>query len=132
MRDWFKKTIALWTLGSVLTGVLGCGTAPAGALSLYPDSHRLLEATKQIRDTAPVPAPVPRELQKSVVPVYTVEPGDVLLVEPIALDSPLRFPADQTVLVDGTIDLGQFGRLHVAGLSVEQIEDQVETAIRSA
>lgn len=132
MRNIVCKAVLFGVLCGTLMGFMGCGTAPGGALALYPDSHRLLDVTKQIRDMAPVPAPVPRELQKTVVPVYTIEPGDVLLVEPIALDSPLRFPADQTVLVDGTIDLGQFGRLHVAGLSVEQIEEQVELAIRSA
>lgn len=132
MKNPFKNVFAIWVLCCPVLGLMGCGTAPGGALALFPDSHRLLKVTKQIRDTAPVPAPVPRELQKTVVPLYIIEPGDVLLVEPLALDSPLRFPADQTVLVDGTIDLGQFGRLHVAGQSIEQIEEQVEIAIRSA
>ncbi len=130
--DRLKSTSAVGILWLVMAMISGCGTAPAGGLALFPDTHRMLGVTKAIRDNAPQPAPIPRELQKSVVPVYLVEPGDVLLVEPISLDSPLRFPADQTVLVDGTIDLGQFGRLHVAGLSAEQIESQIESIISAA
>lgn len=132
MMDRLKGKMALWVLGVCLAGVFGCGTAPAGGLALFPDTHRLLNVTRQIRDNAPLPAPVPRELQKTVIPEYIIEPGDVLFVGPIALDTPLRFPADQTVLVDGTIDLGQFGRLVVAGMTVEQIEAKIESIIRAA
>lgn len=130
--DRFSARIPLWIVGACLAGIFGCGTAPGGGLALFPDTHRLLTVTKQIRDSAPQPAPIPRELQKSVIPAYIIEPGDVLFVEPVALDSPLRFPADQTVLVDGTIDLGRFGRVLVAGMTVEQVEDEVETIIRAS
>lgn len=130
--DHRSRKLPIWILCLLIAASTGCGTAPAGGLALFPDTHRLLAITRYIRDRAPQPAPVPRELQKSVIPVYLIEPGDVLLVEPILLDSPLRFPADQTVLVDGTIDLGQFGRLPVAGMSVEQIENQIESLIRDA
>jgi polysaccharide biosynthesis/export protein len=132
MMDRLKGIIQFWMVGACLAGVFGCGTAPGGGLALFPDTHRLMDVTKQIRDSAPQPAPVPRELQKTVIPAYIVEPGDVLFVEPVALDSPLRFPADQTVLVDGTIDLGRFGRMLVAGMTIEQIEDQVELLIRAS
>ncbi len=128
-----KKIAPLWILAACLGGLAsGCGTAPGGGLALFPDTHRLLNVTKTIRDSAPQPAPVPRELAKTVIPEYIIEPGDVLFVAPIALDSPLRFPADQTVQVDGRIDLGRFGRVVVAGLTVEQIEEQVEAMIRAA
>ena len=39
----------------------------------------------------------------TVLPAYYVAPGDVLLVEPVTLESALRFPSDQRVLIDGTI-----------------------------
>jgi protein involved in polysaccharide export with SLBB domain len=122
----------MWLTGLSLLTFMGCGTAPGGGLALFPDTHRLLDVTKQLRQCAPQLAPVPRELQKSVIPEYIIEPGDVLLVEPVFLDSPLRFPADQTVLVDGTIDLGRFGRLPVVGMTVEQAEEQIMILIRSA
>lgn len=131
MDDWRGGKLLLVVFASLL-GFSGCGTAPGGGLALFPDTHKLLTVTKQIRNAAPQPAPVPRELQKTVVPAYIIEPGDVLVVEPITLDSPLRFPADQTVLLDGTIDLGRFGRLAVAGMTVEQAETEVETIIRGS
>jgi polysaccharide export outer membrane protein len=65
-----------------------------------------------------------------VLPSYMVQRGDQLLVEPINLDSPLRFPADQTALPDGTIDLGRFGRLIIAGKTIEEIEADVAAAIQ--
>ena len=132
MEDRLRRTVVFAAISVCLLGATGCGTAPGGGLALSPDTHRLLKITKQIRDCAPQFAPVSRELQKTVVAEYVIEPGDVLVVEPVTLDSPLRFPADQTVLVDGTIDLGRFGRLAVAGMTVEQIESHVESIIRES
>jgi hypothetical protein len=43
----------------------------------------------------------------------------------------VRLPADQPVLPDGTIDLGRYGRLVVAGQTVEQIEAAVQTRVVS-
>jgi polysaccharide export outer membrane protein len=40
-------------------------------------------------------------------------------------------PADQTVIVDGTIDLGKYGRLFVAGRSMPEIEALVQAAIKA-
>ena len=53
----------------------------------------------------------------------------MIRVQPINLDTPLRLPGDQTVPPDGTINLFQYGRLVVAGKTVEQIEDMVRAAI---
>src|SRR5262249_4927085 len=58
-------------------------------------------------------------------------PGDVLLVQPVDLDSPVRLPSDQTVLPDGKIDLGRYGRLPVGGKTVEQIEEDVQAAVKA-
>src|SRR5581483_10109494 len=68
---------------------------------------------------------------KTVLPAHIVEPGAVLLVQPVDLDSPVRIPSDQTVLPDGKIDLGKYGRLIVAGKSVEQIEPLVQAAVKA-
>lgn len=112
----------------VLLAVSGC-MGPGGSLTLLPAGDFLLQSTKDLRHPVAAQTPVPRELEKSVVPSYIVQPGDVVLVEPVALDSPLRFPADQTVLPDGTIDLGRYGRLLVAGKTLEQIESDVRGAV---
>jgi protein involved in polysaccharide export with SLBB domain len=61
---------------------------------------------------------------------YIIEPGDVLLVQPANLESPVRLPGDQPVLPDGTIQLGRYGRLPVAGKTVEQIEIEVNGLIK--
>jgi protein involved in polysaccharide export with SLBB domain len=99
-------------------------------LTIFPQGHRLLRATKELRRAVPDPLPLPRELNKSVLAAYVVEPGDVLLVQPADLDSPVRLPADQPVLPDGTIDLGRYGRLLVAGQTVDQIEAAVRTRVQ--
>jgi protein involved in polysaccharide export with SLBB domain len=70
-----------------------------------------------------------RELDKSVLPAYFVGPGDTLVVESISFDSPIRFPSDQLVLADGTIDLGRYGRIVVAGMTVEDIETAVQLRV---
>jgi polysaccharide biosynthesis/export protein len=115
-------------LAMLLIFVSGC-SGPGGSFTLLPAGDFLLQSTKELRHPIAAQAPVPRELEKSVLPAYIVQPGDVVLVEPVALDSTLRFPADQTVLPDGSIDLGRYGRLLVAGKTLEQIEEDVRGAV---
>jgi protein involved in polysaccharide export with SLBB domain len=91
-----------------------------GQITLFPEPHRLLPLANVLRQN--VPGPVPRELQETVLPPYTVEPGDVLLVQPASLESTVRLPGDQPVMPDGTINLGEYGLIVVAGLTVPQIE----------
>ncbi len=110
----------------------GCASSGQGGLTIIPSGHFLLDVTEDLRDQAPSGVAAPRELSKQVLPAYAVQPGDTLLVEPESLDSPLRLPTDQTILPDGTIDLGRFGRLIVAGKTVEQIEAEVQRIIRDA
>ncbi len=107
----------------------GCSISPGNKLTLFPQSHALIDAAKDLRRAYPEPLDLPRELNKQVLPVYRVEPGDVLLVQPASLDSPVRLPADQPVLLDGTINLGSYGKLVVAGKSVEEIEADVRAAV---
>ncbi len=98
----------------------GCSTG-SNSFALFPEGHRLLPATKAVRSSYNETLPLPRELDKHPAPLYTVEPGDVLLVQPASLDAPVRLPGDQPVLPDGTINLGRYGLLQVAGLTVDQI-----------
>ena len=78
-----------------------------------------------------MPPPVPRELDKTVLAAYVVEPGDVLLVQPVKLDSPAHLPSDQTILPDGKIDLGLYGRVLVAGKPIEAVEAQVQAVVQA-
>ena len=65
-------------------------------------------------------------MQKQNLPEYRVAPGDVILAEPVDFNSSVRLPAEQKVKPDGTIDLGQYGRLVVTGMSLDEIRDAVE------
>lgn len=121
-------TAVLWAGITLCLG--GCAGTTGGTFTLFPAGHQLLDSTKQLRAVAPMPAPLPRELAKTVLDVYLVEPGDVLLIEPEDFDSPIRFPGDQTVLADGTIDLQKYGRPVVAGRSLEEIEAIVAEAVK--
>jgi polysaccharide export outer membrane protein len=125
-------------LGRVGWGVLlacalasGCAVSPGNSLIFFPEGHPLIDEAKAMRAAAPEPLPIPRELDKHVLPPYTVEPGDVLLVQPAELDSPIRLPGDQPVLMDGTINLGRYGQLVVAGKTVEQIEAEIRATVQN-
>ena len=105
------------------------GCSGAGGLGLAPPQNRFTDQTKYVVSASYAPAPLPKELDKSLLPAYVVEPGDTLLVVPVDLDSPIRLPGDQLVEQDGSIDLGQFGRPLVAGKTVEVIEGELNTWI---
>src|SRR5262245_44533553 len=112
---------------------LGCATLTGclGGRTSFTPTNPLSDAARALRDASAPPPGYPRELDKSPAEPYVVEPGDVLLVQPASLDSPIRLPGDQPVLPDGTIQLGKYGRLQVAGQTVEQIEAAVNALIRS-
>jgi protein involved in polysaccharide export with SLBB domain len=124
-------SLAAFTAGVLLTFAAG------GCSSLNPlafrtgDAQPLLPEAKAFKNAVPMPPPVPRELDKSVLPVYVVEPGDVLLVQPVKLESPARLPSDQTILADGKIDLGEYGRVLVAGKPLEDVEATVQAIIQA-
>lgn len=108
----------------------GCSTV-GESLGFSTPTNPLTKNAKAVRDSAPVPAPVPRELAMGLLPAHVVEPGDTLLVQPVELDSPVRLPPDQPVQPDGTIDLGQYGRPVVAGKTLPDIEGIVKDALKA-
>jgi protein involved in polysaccharide export with SLBB domain len=108
----------------------GCSAGPGKSLALFSQGHPLLEEAQALRESNPEPS-VPRELDRHVQPPYVVEPGDVLLVHPVDLESPVRLPGDQPVLPDGTIHLGLYGPLPVAGLTLDEIERAVNALVQA-
>lgn len=125
MRRWqLVLIVGLW-------GAAAAGCSSAGGLGFGPPTFPLIPEAKAIRDTAPVPAPVPRELAKVLHGPYVLEPGDTLLVQPADLDAPVRLPPDQTILPDGTIDLGKYGRPVVAGHTVPEVEGLVQAIVKA-
>ncbi|MCA9131736.1 MAG: polysaccharide export protein [Planctomycetales bacterium] len=117
----------MWRLASLISLTMLCSTGCSSlGFSLWPSQFPLLSQTKEFASKSPLPSGLPHELAKQVLPDYFVEPGDRLLIEPVELDSDFRTIGDQKVQVDGSIDLGEFGRLRVAGLTVEAIEAAIE------
>src|SRR5262245_54206561 len=110
---------------ALLLLLAGCNTSPTNPLGIFPEGQPLLKETREARKINSEPWALPRELDKQMAPAYVAEPGDTLLVQPAELDSPIRIPGDQPILPDGSIYLGKYGRLLVAGLTLEQIEAMV-------
>ena len=108
----------------------GCSSLSSLGLPLAIGPHRMLMSTQRMKKEAGDPAPWPRELAKEVLPQYLIEPGDLLLVEATDFDSPVRLPGgDQVVQPDGTVDLGKYGRLMVAGKTIDEVQDEARTLI---
>lgn len=107
---------------ALILGVSGCVTTPKQNV------------------IAPVPD-VPRELDKSTLPPYVIEPPDILYVEilvpPVNADkqpystalSPQPVSGQFLVRPDGTIGLGIYGSVHVTGLTCDQARERVREFI---
>lgn len=127
-RQHFGRQVVI--LLNVAAGLLiTVGGCTSGGNALFPNDHRLLPEAKDVAESMR-PAD-PRELSKMVLEAFYVQPGDVLLLEVLDLESDVRLPADQPVMVDGSIDLGAYGRIIVAGMTIEQIEVAVTAAVQS-
>lgn len=111
----------------MLACVSGC--ASTSGLLLRPGPHKLLSSAESFSHQTPQTLHVPRETEKQFLAEYRVEPGDVLGVEPVDFNSPIRLPGDQTILPDGTIELGRYGRLMVGGRTVAEVETEVQRLI---
>lgn len=125
------RALALGALRLAVCLLAGCSMSPGSRMTLFPSSNRLLDAAKDMRQEAATPADLPRELDKQVLLPYTLEPGDVLFVTLTELDSPVRLPGDQPVMPDGTINLGAYGQLTVAGKTVLAVEDEIRAVIQA-
>lgn len=118
---------ALFSIFGVLAiASAGCSTL---GLSLYPSGATLTTEAKDVLDGSRVPSVIARENAKTVLPPHALQPGDSVLIEPVNLERDLRMPADQIVLADGTVDLGPYGRVVVAGRHLEQAESLIEQQI---
>jgi polysaccharide export outer membrane protein len=85
-------------------------------------------------DAAPPPIPaVPREFEKQSLPPYVVEPPDILLINASnAITLPTQpLQGQHLVRPDGTINLGIYGSVYVAGLNLDQIRDVVANVLKA-
>ncbi len=80
----------------------------------------------------PHPYPnVPREFDKMALPPYVVEPPDILLIQ-ASNRVTLRLQAidgQHIVAPDGTVNLGIYGKIRVAGLTLDQVADAVASRL---
>jgi polysaccharide export outer membrane protein len=75
---------------------------------------------------------VPREFEKQALPPYVVEPPDILLIESSAeleVSQPLR--GQHLVRPDGTVNLGVYGTIYVAGMTLEDIRQVVAGVLKA-
>ena len=112
-----------------VVALTGCSTASSLGLPVASGPYKILGSAAKYRNSTGHPENIPNETSKSVQVAHRVEPGDVLVVEPADFDSPIRFPSDQTVQADGTIDLGQYGRVQAAGLTLDEIKKRAQTRV---
>ncbi len=100
---------------------LGGGKAPPG----YPDLPPVVI-------THPVDAP--RELSKRAFSAYIIEPPDILVVEGLAklFDAALPLAGPHLVRPDGTIGLGTYGSIFVAGMTIDQAKLQIAQVVMAA
>ena len=73
---------------------------------------------------------IPRELDKISGPEYTVEPPDIIYVEALNTLPTQPLVGEKLVRPDGTINLGFYGDLHVAGLTLSEIEGKIEDRLK--
>ena len=97
-----------------------------GGQNTFSSQNMLSEQARRERMLA---ADIPRETRKTPLLPYRVEAGDGLLILPLDPHSELRLPSDQTILQDGSIDLGEYGRLNVTNKTLEQIQNEVQAQI---
>lgn len=119
--------LASVAMASMAVFASGCSTL---GLSLYPSGQFLTDEAETVLEATPAQPGQPRELAKTPLANHAIECGDVLTIEAIDLDSQLSLPADQLVAADGTVDLGEYGRVRLAGVSLEEGERLVEQHVR--
>ena len=128
--SWFVNIqVSACFLAVVLVLSTGCHTVASLGLPVSSGSNYLLSDAVEIREAIGHRTDVATELAKAPLPPHRVEAGDVLVIEPNDFNSPVQIPSDHTVQQEGTIDLGSYGRMQVAGLSVPEIQQRVQFAV---
>lgn len=127
-----RSSIAMMLLLLVvtLTANSGCRTAASFGIPVASGNNPLLSSAVSIRQDVGHQADLPTELAKAALQPHRMEAGDVIVIEPNDFNGPVRLQSDQTVQQDGTIDLGSYGRVYVAGHSTFEIQQKVEQSIK--
>lgn len=73
---------------------------------------------------------IPRELNKTSLPDYVVEPPDLIVVEVLEALPGRPITGERLVRLDGTISLDFYGKVYVAGLTTQEIKEKVVLHLR--
>ena len=114
-----RRGVAALLMAMCTSGILmmtGCRTAASLGLPVSAGSNTLLPYASKLRQAGHRKG-IATELAKQPLPPHRMEAGDVLVIEPNDFNSPVRLQSDQTVQQDGVIELGDYGRLEVLGLT---------------
>ncbi len=130
MNRIFRSSIFLVLSAFLIATSAGCSTLSSLGLP-FGGSHRMLKSAEEISQSNIFPADIPAELSKQVLADYILEPGDSVLVEAARFDSPARFPGDQTIKPDGTINLGKYGELMIAGKTIGLVQAEVQSMVEN-
>jgi polysaccharide export outer membrane protein len=108
---------------------------PAGKVKAAPAEEKVEEAPAPNRVVAtpaigglppPHPIPdVPTELKKVTLPPYVIEPPDILIVEAVKALPDQDIRGQHAVRPDGTIGLGIYGSIYVAGKTLDQAREAI-------
>jgi polysaccharide biosynthesis/export protein len=101
-----------------------------GPVIVVPDPHGF--GMQQGVVFGPPMPKAPNELHKLSLPLYTVSPPDILLIESTQSLPTQPVRGQHLVRPDGTINLGIYGAsIYVAGLTLDQVRAAVANAIQS-
>ena len=73
---------------------------------------------------------IPRELSMSSHPQHTIEPPDLILVEVLEALPGRPITGERLIYGDGTINLGWYGNLYVAGLTLDEAKEKIVLHLR--
>lgn len=86
--------------------------------------------TVKIPEEAIAARQLPREFDMAAMPPYTVAPPDLILVEALEALPGRPITGEHLVRPDGTISLGFYGNVFVAGLTLDEIKEKVVLHLR--
>jgi polysaccharide biosynthesis/export protein len=73
---------------------------------------------------------IPRELDKTSMPDYVVEPPDIITVEVLEALPGRPITGEHLVRPDGKVSLGFYGEVYVAGLTTTEIKEKIILHLR--
>lgn len=100
-----------------LAAILACGLG-VGCQTVKTPEERVADSN------------IPRELSKVSMPPYVIEPPDILLVEVLEALVGRPIEGERLVRPDGTITLGFYGDVYVAGLTIPEAKEKIILHLR--